>query len=157
MITLTTEQAQQIEEAFDKARIGLRDWELPENRYAAINAINPALATIRAARAQEQAEQEPVGELVLVHRKVLNKLGIDDEVINTVAHTPAQQEPVAKRFEKMHANGDVWITTIAAAPDLLEALQALDTLFAPIAKDTTAAQWIDKARAAIAKATGGAI
>jgi len=39
---------------------------------------------------------------------------------------------------------------IAAAPDLLEALQALDTLFAPIAKDTTAAQWIDKARAAIA-------
>lgn len=44
---------------------------------------------------------------------------------------------------------------MAAAPDLLEALQALDTLFAPIAKDATAAHWIDKARAAIAKATGG--
>jgi hypothetical protein len=43
----------------------------------------------------QPVKQEPVGELVLVHRKVLNKLGIDDEVINTVAHTPAQQEPVA--------------------------------------------------------------
>lgn len=26
-----------------------------------------------------------------------------------------KQEPVAERFEAMHANGDVWITTIAAA------------------------------------------
>ena len=26
-----------------------------------------------------------------------------------------EQEPVAERFEKTHANGDVWITTIAAA------------------------------------------
>lgn len=33
-----------------------------------------------------------------------------------LAEQPAQQqEPVAERFEKMHANGDVWITTIAAA------------------------------------------
>ena len=32
------------------------------------------------------------------------------------AEQPAQeQEPVAEHFEKMHANGDVWITTIAAA------------------------------------------
>ena len=43
---------------------------------------------------------------------------------------------------------------IAAAPELLEALQALETLFAPRACDSTAATWIDKARAAIAKATG---
>ena len=27
----------------------------------------------------------------------------------------AEQEPVVERFEKMHANGDVWITTLAAA------------------------------------------
>jgi len=46
-------------------------------------------------KALEELKKGPVGELVLVHRKVLNKLGIDDEVINTVAHTPAQQEPVA--------------------------------------------------------------
>lgn len=43
---------------------------------------------------------------------------------------------------------------IAAAPDLLEALQALTVLFSPLAKDSTTANWIDKARAAIAKATG---
>ena len=43
---------------------------------------------------------------------------------------------------------------IAAAPELLESLQALETLFAPKARDSTAATWIDKARAAIAKATG---
>ena len=46
-------------------------------------------------KALEELKKGPVGELVLVHRKVLNKLGIYDEVINTVAHTPAQQEPVA--------------------------------------------------------------
>jgi len=43
---------------------------------------------------------------------------------------------------------------MAAAPDLLEALQALEMLFAPLARDATAACWIDNARAAIAKATG---
>lgn len=32
-----------------------------------------------------------------------------------LAEQPAQQEPVAERFEAMHANGDIWITTIAAA------------------------------------------
>lgn len=43
---------------------------------------------------------------------------------------------------------------IAASPDLLEALQAIEMLYAPLARDSTAATWIDKARAAIAKATG---
>ena len=32
-----------------------------------------------------------------------------------VAEQPAQQEPVAEKFEAMHKKGDVWITTIAAA------------------------------------------
>lgn len=40
----------------------------------------------------------------------------------------------------------------SAVPELLEALQALETLFSPLASDSTAATWIDKARAAIAKA-----
>ena len=43
---------------------------------------------------------------------------------------------------------------IAAAPELLEALQAIEVLFTPLARDSTAATWIDKARAAIAKAAG---
>ena len=51
MITLTAEQAQQIEEALVAMCNSL---ELPEDSVQ-------ALATIRAARAQEQAEQEPVG------------------------------------------------------------------------------------------------
>lgn len=38
--------------------------------------------------------------------------------------------------------------------ELLEALQALETLFAPLARDSTAATWVDKARAVITKATG---
>lgn len=42
---------------------------------------------------------------------------------------------------------------IAAAPDLLEALQAVEILFACHCKDATALEWLDKARAAIAKAT----
>lgn len=45
---------------------------------------------------------------------------------------------------------------LAAAPELLEALKALEALFSPAAKDSTTAAWIDKARAAIAKATGDA-
>lgn len=43
---------------------------------------------------------------------------------------------------------------IAAAPDLLEALQKMEFAFAPFAKDSTLANVIDLARAAIAKATG---
>lgn len=43
---------------------------------------------------------------------------------------------------------------IAAAPDLLEALRALETLFAPLAKDSTSAAHIDTARIVIARATG---
>jgi len=60
-------------------------------------------------KALEELKKGPVGELVLVHRKVLNKLGIDDEVINTVAHTPAQQEPVAwyDKIEGMEVSMDV--------------------------------------------------
>ncbi len=45
---------------------------------------------------------------------------------------------------------------ISAAPDLLEACKALEILFAPLARDSTTASWIDKARAAIAKAEGKA-
>ena len=51
MITLTTEQAQQIEEALVNLCNSI---QLPTSDVK-------ALATIRAARAQEQAEQEPVG------------------------------------------------------------------------------------------------
>ena len=54
MITLTTEQAQLIEDALDTA-YGLAESGRAEHKYAT------ALATIRAARAHEQAEQEPVG------------------------------------------------------------------------------------------------
>lgn len=43
---------------------------------------------------------------------------------------------------------------IAAAPDLLEALQALECLFAPLARDSTQMTWVNAARAAIAKAAG---
>lgn len=43
---------------------------------------------------------------------------------------------------------------IAAAPDLLEALVALETLLAPLAYDSTQKDWLNRACAAIAKATG---
>ncbi|MBU3625693.1 hypothetical protein ICN48_05520 [Polynucleobacter sp. JS-Safj-400b-B2] len=43
---------------------------------------------------------------------------------------------------------------IAAAPELLESLTALVTLFAPLAGDSTQTLWIDNARAAITKAKG---
>ena len=45
---------------------------------------------------------------------------------------------------------------IAAAPELLEALQAVDVLFGHLATDSTQRIWIANARAAIAKATTGA-
>lgn len=44
---------------------------------------------------------------------------------------------------------------IAAAPDLLEALRAVDVLFGHLATDSTQRIWLDNARAAIAKATTG--
>jgi hypothetical protein len=42
---------------------------------------------------------------------------IQQLAVNALRATASQpeQEPVAERFEAMHANGDVWITTIAAA------------------------------------------
>lgn len=43
---------------------------------------------------------------------------------------------------------------ITAAPELLEALVALETLLAPLAYDSTQKDWLNRARAAIAKATG---
>lgn len=44
---------------------------------------------------------------------------------------------------------------MAAAPELLVALQAVDVLFGHLATDSTQRIWIDNARAAIAKATTG--
>ena len=43
---------------------------------------------------------------------------------------------------------------IAAAPELLEALRAVDVLFGHLARDSTQRIWLDNARAAIAKAEG---
>ena len=42
---------------------------------------------------------------------------------------------------------------IAAAPELLEALIGMDTLFSHLSKDCTQYNAVDKARAAIARAT----
>jgi hypothetical protein len=43
---------------------------------------------------------------------------------------------------------------IAGAPDLLEALKALEVLFSPCVRDSTQADWIDRARAAIKAVEG---
>lgn len=53
-------------------------------------------------------------------------------------------EPMTTFLERVFAERDA----------LLEALKALDVLFSPLVKDSTQANWIDKARAAIAKAEG---
>jgi len=63
--------------------------------------------------------------------------------------TIARMSKGVQPFEEISAN----LKLMAAAPDLLEALQALELLFSPLAKDSTQAVWIGKARAAIAKAT----
>lgn len=60
------------------------------------------------------------------------------------------QHNYMRSYEEMCADARL----IAAAPELLEALRALDMLFSPVVSDSTQAYWIDKARAAIAKATG---
>lgn len=44
---------------------------------------------------------------------------------------------------------------IAAAPELLEALRSMDALFSHLSSDCTQHNAVDRARAAIAKATGG--
>ena len=54
-------------------------------------------------------------------------------------------------YEEMIAAADA---AIAERDELLESLQAIEMLYAPLARDSTAATWIDKARAAIARATG---
>lgn len=53
---------------------------------------------------------------------------------------------------RQHADASL----IAAAPELLEALMALEVLLSPLAYDSTQKDWLNRARAAIAKATGGA-
>ena len=54
-------------------------------------------------------------------------------------------------YEEMIAAADA---AIAERDELLESLQAIEMLYAPLARDSTAATWIDKARAAITRATG---
>lgn len=44
------------------------------------------------------------------------------------------------------------MSLVLAAPELLQALKALEMLFSPCVRDSTQADWIDRARAAIAKA-----
>lgn len=58
MITLTTEQAQQIEDALEYFNSGYSGAEPSASAFAL--KVDNALVTIRAARAQEQAEQEPL-------------------------------------------------------------------------------------------------
>ena len=50
---------------------------------------------------------------------------------------------VAKHWPAAEANARL----IAAAPDLLECLRAVEVLFAPHCKDSTQADWLDKAQA----------
>ena len=60
-------------------------------------------------------------------------------------------DPAEADYREMIAAADA---AIAERDELLEALQAIEMLYAPLARDSTAATWIDKARAAIARATG---
>jgi hypothetical protein len=66
----------------------------------------------------------------------------------------ARGKTVARIYHSVPAEDLPNARLIAAAPDLLEACKALEILFAPLARDSTTASWIDKARAAIAKAEG---
>ncbi|WP_262219722.1 hypothetical protein [Stenotrophomonas maltophilia] len=54
------------------------------------------------------------------------------------------------------ARNDADARLIAAAPELLEAVVALETLLSPLAYDSTQKDWLNRAREAIAKATGEA-
>lgn len=67
----------------------------------------------------------------------------------------SQRDQIAKVWTM---RGNEWKANarlIAAAPDLLEALRAVDVLFGHLARDSTQRIWLDNARAAIAKATTG--
>ncbi len=96
----------------------------------------------------DPVKQEPVGELVLVHRKVLNKLGIDDEVINIVARTPAQQEPVAtehplvayaESYEQIARSGSSGkVSALAVATDIRQNMIPLTA--APVSAKR---EWVD--------------
>lgn len=57
------------------------------------------------------------------------------------------------RKSKDDSEGEANAKLIAADQELLEALIAVDTLFGHLAKDSTQLVWLDKARAAIKKAT----
>ena len=75
MITLTTEQAQQIEEALLRVEQNAEECMGDDGMVMVVpldlyNELTEALSIIRAARAQEQAEQEPVAEVVLRSHKV---------------------------------------------------------------------------------------
>lgn len=67
-VLLTEEQAQQIEVALDNV---INDWVAPDDfpfedgEMPALDGARNALATIRAARAHDQAEREPVALLQL--------------------------------------------------------------------------------------------
>ena len=65
--------------------------------------------------------------------------------------TPVYDGVDAREARETRANARL----IAAAPELLEALRAVDVLFGHLATDSTQRIWLDNARAAIAKATTG--
>jgi len=90
MITLTTEQAQQIEEA-------LSGWTGSLDEQAVVK-IDEALATIRAARAQERAEQELVDglntalEALVYHTEQTRPIHKTNEAISQIKKLLTQGE-----------------------------------------------------------------
>lgn len=104
MITLTTEQAQQIEEALAFAA--------SHSEYLADDLIlyGEALATIRTARAQEQAEQEPVAVVEITYGRepecyVTGNIDDFPEGVFKLYAAPvqqAEQEPVATLHNDGH-------------------------------------------------------
>ena len=99
MITLTTEQAQQIE----KSLSGWKEYDAWTDQQMWNNDDEKALVTIRAARAQEQAEQEPVGVIGWAANipNTMEEVHWEDEcppIGTTLYAAPVQQleqEPVA--------------------------------------------------------------
>ena len=72
------------------------------------------IAAVTLDHLKAKVEREPVTSIHVVRDSCRSA---DVKQVRQNHTTPPQQqaEPVAEKFEAMHANGNIWITTIAAA------------------------------------------
>lgn len=111
---------QQALEALDKARIGLRDWELPENRYAALNSIEPIITVMREALAEQEQQGEAVAKIVLNRAGQITMQTPDGDCFDMSKHVGVTLYTAPQKREWVELSDEDRAAAFNSLPDMLD-------------------------------------